>query len=70
MKTIKPFDCVEMKRKAAEKIYRHIKDMTPDQELAYWNNKAEKQGTLQVKETCVHEYKARLNQRRHRHQTV
>lgn len=35
--TRKPFDCVEMKRYAAEKIYEHIKNMTIEEELRFWN---------------------------------
>lgn len=35
-RTDKDFDCVEMKRKGAARIYETIKDMTPDQEKAYW----------------------------------
>ena len=38
MKT-KQFDCVEMKRKAAEKIYKDIQHLTPEEELRYWNKK-------------------------------
>jgi hypothetical protein len=40
MKT-KPFDCVEMKRKAAEKIYQTIKTMTFEEELRFWNAAAD-----------------------------
>ena len=36
MKT-KPFDCVEMKRQAAAKIYERIKTMTIEEELRFWN---------------------------------
>ena len=35
--TRKPFDCVEMKRQAAETIYEHIKNMTIEEELDFWN---------------------------------
>ncbi len=35
MKT-KTFDCVEMKRKGAERIYQLVKDMTPAEELEFW----------------------------------
>ena len=38
MKT-KTFDCVEMKRKGAEKIYQKIKDMTPEEEIEYWRDR-------------------------------
>lgn len=37
--TMKKFDCVEMKRKGAAKIYEQIKDMTPEQELAWWKER-------------------------------
>lgn len=32
----KSFDCVEMKRKGATRIYEAVKGMTPEQEKAYW----------------------------------
>jgi len=32
----KAFDCVEMKREGARRIYEQIKGMTREQELAYW----------------------------------
>ena len=35
MKT-KTFDCVEMKRRGSQRIYETIKDMTVEQEIAYW----------------------------------
>ncbi len=35
--TMKPFDCVEMKRQAAEKIYAQIKAMSIEEELRFWN---------------------------------
>ncbi len=31
----KKFDCIDMKRKAQERIYRDTKDMTPKQEMEY-----------------------------------
>lgn len=37
----KTFDCVEMKRRAAAIILREIADMTPEQELAYWQERTE-----------------------------
>ncbi|GAK50855.1 hypothetical protein U14_02096 [Candidatus Moduliflexus flocculans] len=33
----KPFDCVEMKRQAAEHIYERIREMTIEEELHFWN---------------------------------
>jgi len=35
MKT-KTFDCVDMKRKAAARVYEAVKDMSPQEEAAYW----------------------------------
>jgi hypothetical protein len=40
MKT-KKFDCVEMKRRGAERVHNIIKDMTPQQELEYWRKRSE-----------------------------
>lgn len=39
MKT-KTFDCVEMKHRGAEKIREQTKDMTPEQELAFWQERS------------------------------
>ena len=36
---MKTFDCVEMKRKAAERIYEETKDFTVEQRIAYWQQK-------------------------------
>lgn len=36
MKTMKTFDCVEMKHHIQERIYDEIKDLSPGEELAYW----------------------------------
>ena len=41
----KKFDCVEMKRKSQDEIYKDIKKMTPAEELDFW-----KKGTLKLKE--------------------
>jgi hypothetical protein len=32
----KTFDCVEMKRIGAERIYRELKDKTVEEQIAYW----------------------------------
>ena len=40
MKT-KTFDCIEMKRKAAERIYEETKDFTLEQRIAYWQQKSD-----------------------------
>ena len=49
MKT-KTFDCVEMKRRGAQRIHEAIKDMTPAQKLNYWRGRSqqflEEQGRL------------------------
>lgn len=37
----KTFDCVEMKRRGAERIYAEIKDMTHEEKLAYWQRQNE-----------------------------
>jgi hypothetical protein len=39
MKT-KTFDCVEMKRRGAQRIHEAIKDMTFEQKVAYWRNRS------------------------------
>lgn len=36
---MKTFDCVEMKRKAAERIYEETKDMSLKERTAYWQKK-------------------------------
>jgi hypothetical protein len=41
MKTrIKTFDCVEMKRLGSQRIYEATKDMTLEQEVAYWREQS------------------------------
>ena len=42
----KKFDCVLMKRKAAEKIYTKINNMTIAEALRFWNTSA---GKLKIK---------------------
>jgi len=37
--TEKKFDCVEMKREGARRIYEATKDMTREEELAYWRER-------------------------------
>ena len=41
MKTEKGFHCVEFKHEAQMKIYKEIKDMTPEQEIEYFRRRAE-----------------------------
>jgi hypothetical protein len=42
MKKNKDFDCVEMKRSGAEKVYEHTRNMTLLEELLYWQQQTEK----------------------------
>ena len=37
----KTFDCVAMKRRGAEKIYKQIAGMTPEEQLAFWSARTE-----------------------------
>jgi len=37
----KAFDCVEMKRRGADKVREQIQNMTPEQELEFWQRKTE-----------------------------
>ncbi len=39
MKT-KTFDCVEMKRQGAEKIRKQTAGMTPEKEIAFWQQRS------------------------------
>lgn len=44
MEPVKPipgFDCVEMKRKGAERIYEALKNLSPEQKEAYWRERNE-----------------------------
>ena len=38
----KDFDCIEMKRNAQLKIYEAIKQMTPEQEISYFQQSIKK----------------------------
>jgi hypothetical protein len=40
-KTRKKFDCVEMKHAAGLRIHEEIKNMTREEQLAYWQRKNE-----------------------------
>ena len=40
MKT-RDFDCVEMKRKGAQKVYAATKKMTVEEEVEYWRRRTE-----------------------------
>jgi hypothetical protein len=37
MTSDKPFDCVEMKHRAAEIVQARLAGMTPDEQQAYWD---------------------------------
>lgn len=39
--TKKLFDCVEMKRRGAENVRQQTQNMTPEQELEFWQKKTE-----------------------------
>jgi hypothetical protein len=49
MKT-KRFDCVDMMHRGAKRIYRATKDLSRDQELAYWRQKASQLQSGQTKQ--------------------
>jgi hypothetical protein len=38
----KPFDCVEMKHQGSDRIRQETKNMSVDEEIAYWKEKTEK----------------------------
>lgn len=38
---MKSFDCVEMKRRGAERIRNLLKDLTDEEKLAFWHTKNE-----------------------------
>ena len=40
IKPIEGFDCMAFKRKAQAQIYQEIKDMTAEEEIAYFHRKA------------------------------
>lgn len=40
MKT-KTFDCVEMKRRGAERIHERLKNMTLEQKIDYWRRRSQ-----------------------------
>ena len=33
------FDCVQMKREGARRVYELVKDMTKEEELAFWRKR-------------------------------
>ncbi len=48
---IKDFDCVEMKRKAQERIYWELKGLSPEQERQYWREQGEE--LVRLREECL-----------------
>ena len=40
----KPFDCVEMKRRAQAIVMNRLAKMTPDEQLSYWQRRNEELG--------------------------
>lgn len=57
MKT-KTFDCVEMKRRAADKIYEEIKDKSVAEQVVYW-----REATEQLKRDREYRRQAKLTKR-------
>lgn len=55
MKT-KTFDCVEMKRRGAERIHERLKNMTLEQKIDYWRRRS--QSFRSEQERVVSEAKA------------
>lgn len=53
MKTRKTFDCVEMKRHGAERIHNQIANMTPEEQLVFWEERTkllkERQQTIKTR---------------------
>ncbi len=47
MKT-KTFDCVEMKRRGAERIHERLKNMTLEQKIDYWRQRSQSFRTEQA----------------------
>lgn len=47
MKT-KTFDCVEMKRRGAERIHERLKNMTLEQKIDYWRRRSQSFRTEQA----------------------
>jgi hypothetical protein len=55
-KKAKKFDCVEMKRKGAEKVRRATRGMTREEELAFWER-----GTAELLELQKNDQKAKTD---------
>ena len=41
MNRTKDFDCIEMKRKGARKVYEATRSMTPAEEFNYWRQRTD-----------------------------
>ena len=61
MTKTKTFDCVEMKRKGAERIYQELKDKTIEEQVEYW-----RRGTEELKRWIEEERKKRSQNVGHR----
>ena len=46
---VKKIDCVKMKHKAAELLYRQLKHLSPDKKRAYWSERFKKMQRLKMK---------------------
>lgn len=55
MKNDKEFDCVEMQDRAALRIYETLKDMTQEEELAYWRERGKEAQKKYPRMTAVTE---------------
>ena len=55
---VKGFDCIRMQDEAALAIYEEIKDMTPDEKLAYWAEQTRLMREEQQRHRAKHETQA------------
>jgi hypothetical protein len=44
----KPFDAVAMKRRGSEEVYDKVRNMTPEEEAAFWREKTEELCQIQA----------------------
>lgn len=51
----KAFDAVAMKRRGSEEVYNTVRDMTPEEEAAYWRVKTDELRRLQASQLEEHE---------------
>ncbi len=53
--TTKTFDCVAMKHRGAEAVARHLDGKTPEEQLAYWQERTEAlRARQQARRQAVH----------------